>query len=633
LGEAYALAVQAERYIPHDPMLSKFWPDISWSTSIRTTPSGVSVFRRKYNAPDDRWQFVGRSPIEKQRFPAVDLQWKFELKGFPTVERATFDPSDVINVTMDEQSKVPGGMVHVELSDSPSGQRAVSLFERPGYQELPAVSLSNFWIDRFEVTNAEYKRFVDQGGYQKQEYWKQEFRKDGHVLSWADAMKLFSDKTGRPGPATWIQGEYAPGQDNYPVTGVSWFEAAAYAEFVGKSLPTMYHWTAAAAPQDGASIIPASNFGGSGPARVGSYLGMSWSGAYDMAGNVKEWVLNEASPGKRYIMGAAWNEPAYAFYDPDARSPFDRSPNFGLRCAKYILTGESAKAADPVTVRMRDYSSENPVSDQLFRVYKSLYSYDKGPLHPVVESIQEASDWKEEKVTFDAAYGGERVIAYLFLPKRASRPFQAVVHFTGVAAFYERSSANLNEEGYLESFDFIIKSGRAVLFPVYKGTFERWDDFEAHPKISSFYRDQVIAWSKDLGRSIDYLETRSDIDHNKLAYEGMSMGAALGALLPALEDRLKALVLISPGFWLFRRLPEVDQLNFAPRVKAPVLMLNGRFDYVFPVTSSQEPMFRLLGTPKENKRRVVYDSGHDIPRSEMIKETLNWLDRYLGPVK
>ena len=196
------------------------------------------------------------------------------------------------------------------------------------------------WIDRYEVTNAEFKRFLDQGGYQKQEYWKQEFRKDGRVLSWAEAMKLFQDKTGRPGPASWIQGEYPRGQEDFPVTGVSWFEAAAYAEFAGKSLPTIYHWTAAASPADSPSIIPASNFGGQGTARVGKYHGMSWSGAYDMAGNVKEWCSNEADSGNRYIMGGAWDEPTYMFNDVDARSPFERSANFGFRCAKYASTGD-----------------------------------------------------------------------------------------------------------------------------------------------------------------------------------------------------------------------------------------------------------------------------------------------------
>jgi eukaryotic-like serine/threonine-protein kinase len=222
----------------------------------------------------------------------------------------------------------------------------------------------------------------------------------------------------------------------------------------------------------------------------------------------------------------------------------------------------------------------------------------------------------------------------LFLPQRVSAPFQVVVHFPGAGAVHMRCSAK-GLSSYLSDFDFIIKSGRAVLFPVYKGTFERGGGPKPiyWPNTSSTYRDNVIFWSKDLGRSIDYLETRSDIKINKLAYEGYSWGAAMGAILPAVETRFKALILVAPGFYLQDRLPEVDQVNFAPRVKTPVLMLNGRFDFIWPPSISQEPMFRLLGTPIKDKRRAVYDSGHDIPRTEMIKESLNWLDRYLGPVK
>ena len=195
--------------------------------------------------------------------------------------------------------------------------------------------------------------------------------------------------------------------------------------------------------------------------------------------------------------------------------------------------------------------------------------------------------------------------------------------------------AQKGSRSYLPDFDFIIKSGRAVLFPIYKGTFERGGGPKPiyWPNTSSTYRDNVIFWSKDLSRSIDYLETRQDINPNELAYEGDSWGAAMGALLPAVETRFKALILIAPGFFLQERLPEVDQLNFAPHVKAPVLMLNGRYDFLWPPRISQEPMFRLLGTPTEHKRRVVYDTGHDVPRTEMIKESLNWLDKYLGPVR
>ena len=76
----------------------------------------------------------------------------------------------------------------------------------------------------------------------------------------------------------------------------------------------------------------------------------------------------------------------------------------------------------------------------------------------------------------------------------------------------------------------------------------------------------------------------------------------------------------------------MDQINFVPRVTCPVLMLNGRYDFFRPMETSQSPMFRLLGTPKEHKRHAVFESGHVIPRNEVIKETLDWLDRYLGPV-
>jgi eukaryotic-like serine/threonine-protein kinase len=110
------------------------------------------------------------------------------------------------------------------------------------------------------------------------------------------------------------------------------------------------------------------------------------------------------------------------------------------------------------------------------------------------------------------------------------------------------------------------------------------------------------------------------------------LGAPLGALLPAVEDRIKVCVLILGGFNYQKRLPEVDQINFVSRVKVPVLMLNGRFDSVFPQESSQEPMYRLLGTPNDQKRHVVYETGHHLPRAGIIKETLDWLDRYLGPV-
>jgi len=244
---------------------------------------------------------------------------------------------------------------------------------------------------------------------------------------------------------------------------------------------------------------------------------------------------------------------------------------------------------------------------------------------PVIESVDKSSkDWVKQRITFQAAYGGERVLAHLFLPKNVARPYQTVVYFPHLGASVHRSSEDV-EMLYL---DFIIKSGRALMFPIYKGTYERQLEVSEGPNVA---RDLVIAQSKDLGRSIDYLETRQDIDHERLAYYGISWGAALGPIFLSLEKRLKVAVL--RGGYLEEGIPETETINFAPRVTIPVLMINGRYDLGSPFETSQLPMFRFLGTPQKDKRHVLFDTGHVPPRNGIVKETLDWLDRYLGPVR
>ena len=172
-----------------------------------------------------------------------------------------------------------------------------------------------------------------------------------------------------------------------------------------------------------------------------------------------------------------------------------------------------------------------------------------------------------------------------------------------------------------------------MLFPVYKSTFERGDGLKSDfASVTNSWKDHVIMWVKDLSRSIDYLETRQDIDCSKLAYYGVSWGGEMGGIVPAIETRIKVVVLHVAGLSLERSLPEVDALNYVSRVKRPVLMLNGQYDHYFPVETSMKPMFKLLGTPAEQKRSVLYPTGHAVPRNQLIKEVLDWLDRYLGPV-
>ena len=128
----------------------------------------------------------------------------------------------------------PGGNGPRRLRRPGTEEHAVSLFGfTDGSRHLPPIPLEDYWIDKYEVTNRQFKQFLDQGGYRKQQYWKQAFLKDGQTLSWEEAMALFKDR--RADLARHLgSGRVPTGQDDFPVTGVSWFEAAAYAEFAGK---------------------------------------------------------------------------------------------------------------------------------------------------------------------------------------------------------------------------------------------------------------------------------------------------------------------------------------------------------------------------------------------------------------
>jgi dienelactone hydrolase len=445
-------------------------------------------------------------------------------------------------------------------------------------------------------------------------------------LKWEEAVLRFRDATGRPGPATWKSGTYADGQADLPVGGVSWYEAAAYAAFAGKSLPTMYHWYRAAALGRFADILTVSNFSAEGPAPVGSYGGLGPFGTYDMAGNVKEWCWNETDHRHRFLLGGAWNEPRHMFADFDAREPFERAPGYGFRLARYGAPLPAAVAA-PVQIEAlgRDPRKLKPVGDDIFAVYLRQYAYDHAPLKAMVEATEETEFWLKHTVAFDAAYGGERMRAYLFLPRNGSPPYQTVVFFPAADAFKLRSSRDLS----VAREDFVIRSGRALLYPVYKGTYERpTPDLDQMGPFAE--RELLIAWSRDLGRAIDYLETRSDIDRARLAFYGVSVGGQAGVVLTAVEPRFRASVLHGAG--LFEQPPEIDALNYAPRVHVPTLLLNGRYDFETPFETLQRPLFDLLGTPVANKKHMVFETGHALPVDDVAREVLPWLDRYLGPV-
>ncbi len=386
-------------------------------------------------------------------------------------------------------------------------------------------------------------------------------------------------------------------------------------------------------------FAPFTNFGGQGPIPVGSLPSITAYGAFDMPGNVREWCWNETSQG-RIVRGGSWEDNTYTFGARRQAPPMDRSARNGFRLAFYPDAGTVPEAAfgfQNLTLPI-DLRSQPPVSDAVFQIFKEQFFYDEMELNVQVEYSEESpGGWIHELISFDAAYGGERVLAHLFLPANTPPPFQTVIYFPGSASTWMPSSEGL--ESYYEFsmfLSYLVRNGRAVLYPVYKGTFERGSPellVLSQPENAGdyAYTEYLVQLVKDLRRSIDYLETRPDIDSERLAYYGMSWGGYLGSIIPAVEERFGASVLVAGGLRGLGR-PEASDLTSVTRVRTPTLILNGKYDVLFPPETSSQPLLDLLGTPAQDNRLILYETDHIPPRTEYIKETLAWLDKYLGPV-
>jgi eukaryotic-like serine/threonine-protein kinase len=621
---AFVIATRAEAILGSDSTLADLWPRLSAKLAFTSTAPGARVWRTTY-ADSLGWTELGLTPTDSVRVPLGLMRYRFELAGYRTVDLAGGPPLlRGARVILQPEGSPDAGMVYVT-----GGRTEVAM---PGLSGVPRLTLPDYLIDRHEVTNAEYKRFLDAGGYSAPEYWEHEIVDNGRVLTASEARAVLVDRTGRPGPATWEGGDFPAGQGDLPVSGISWYEAAAYARFAGKELPTIYHWSRASGTFAGAVIIPGSNYGSQAPLRGSTFRGMSPYGSFDMAGNVREWTWN-ATGEKRFIFGGGWIDASYSFSDAYAQLPLDRSPINGIRLVK----AAGAEGLGPAETRaafaleQRDYTIERPASDEVFRGFTSFFEYDRTPLDPKLEYRDTTPEfWIRERVSFDAAYGGERMAAVLFIPKQLRPPAQTVVVMGGSNYLYTTSDSAINPR----LLDFAVKGGRIVVWPIYKGMFERNIGLLTDsPQETSAYRDLMVMMVKDTRRTIDYLVTRPDVDSSRIAYFGYSFGGRVSPPILASEPRFKAAVLVVAGLKMERARPEVDPINFLPRVRLPLIMLNGRHDFYFPVETSQKPFFDYLGTAPEHRKWVVYPEAHNVPRTEGMRETLNWFDRYLGVVR
>ncbi|MDX1647335.1 MAG: protein kinase [Longimicrobiales bacterium] len=612
---AFALASQAAEILPEDPLITGLYDASSVEVSLTSEPEGASVSFRPYDPDDTTWTAVGTTPLEA-RVPSEELLVRFQRDGYRPHHAAIAPAQGGVAVALRPEDAPDPMILQLPSTFAGGGQ---------------AVAVDTFWIDAREVTNAEYRAFLDVAREWDSTYWTAPFLDRGVDVDLERLRATFVDRTGRPGPAGWELSRPPEGREDYPVGGVSWFEAVAYCAFRDGELPTYYHWKVA----DGGSIMPwdgilqHGNLGtGDGPVPVGSTGSYGPTGVVDMAGNVREWVWN-ASGDDRYILGGSWQSPPHLYVDFDAVDPWSRSLENGIRCARYEGPLRDDLLA-PIDLPIFDFRTLDPVDDATFQTFAAFYEYDRAPLNTTRDTVEESERWIRQRVEVDAAYLDERLPIHLFLPRGVDPPYQTVVYFPGGAAFSIPSSERTVEMAQLM---FIPESGRALAYPVLKGTYERGYARPARGDVE--VRQRYVWMIQDLMRTVDFVEEAPELDTDALAYMGLSYGAEL-AVPVALEKRFDALVLIGgaldPG-WLGSVPEEAAPWNFVSRITTPTLLINGQYDFMHPYEEGQVPFFEAIDVPEEDKEFVVLPTGHLPPNNEVIRHSLRWLDQRLGTVR
>jgi eukaryotic-like serine/threonine-protein kinase len=647
LREAAELALEVEAVLGPDPVLDEVWPRMSTPFRVVTEPAGAEVWYRPYELPEAEWRLLGTTPYATERFPVGAFRFRVELDGYEPIEEARSfipaehlasfrsagfdylsDPSYAIEARLAPLGSLPDGMVRVTGG-------SYGLLPISGFGQLAPIDIPEFLIDRTEVTNEAYLGFVTAGGYADSTYWREPFVRDGRVLPWREGMAAFLDATGRPGPATWVLGRFPDGLESHPVAGLSWYEAEAFCRWSDKSLPTLFHWARAAMPSSDVwlpfnpLLADASNMAGEGTVPVASLDAIGVSGAHDLAGNVREWTSTAGGDG-RQLAGASWNDTPYSLHDQTVASPWVRLPTDGVRCVRYADGGPPEPLTRRIDYPTQDLSREISIPDDVFAAMRVPYLYERGqPLLARVDSSR-SLDWGAtvEWVSLDTPYG-ERLPLRLYVPRDAEPPLQAAVFFPGGNVLRSR------EMPPISPVEFVARSGRVVVEPVYEGTFQR-NDGRTVQRWGAASSRAVLArhWVQDLGRVIDYLAERPDVDASRVAYVGLSFGASLSINFLPYEERFAAAVLYSGGFGRQEAQESIDQrTGLATRLRLPVLMVGGRHDFSNPV-SHQEALFGAYGTPEDDKRlRILDEAGHwPLPLNEVIRETVDFLDEYFGPV-
>jgi DNA-binding winged helix-turn-helix (wHTH) protein len=602
--------------------------------TIETSPPGAMVYYRHY-ARDGEWKTVGMSPIETE-LPVDTLQLRFVADGSRLVEMAAPNPSTLFNnvdrdyyvVELPPATDAPADMAYV-----PAVETIVPLF---GY--FNQEDLGRFYIGRTEVSNREFAEFVADGGYQAPVYWESI---DEPAFEFSMVAERFIDTTGQPGPASWVDGRFPPGSSELPVTGVSWYEAMAYARYRGMTLPTARHWARAALGIDenrwplAPAVLEFANIEGTSPKPVSDGQAMSTWGAINLLGNVREWTTT-AEGEARISAGLGFASPQWQYAMPSTSHPLQRLPDQGFRLASYI----DDVPDPPMTVQAR-LPVVPQVTDDEFSKYMKMFGHDRDPKIAdvaTVDYVRPDHDWIRERVVITTDALPEPLPVLIFRPAGNNAGLQPIIYLPPGDSY----SGKLPSEGIdITRYDieFVVESGRALVWPIIAGTHDRFSprpDLRGEAFIKRWIRGLKIRRS-EIGTLLDYLETRPDFDAERTGLLAASFGATfVSPSIIAAESRIDTVVLMSSSLAPVDSsvFPNVVNPNtYWPRIKTPILLLNGSYDIATHVNQSRDLLLTSLGAAEDDKHGVIYDASHwPLPPHRVRDDALAWFDRYLGPV-
>ena len=609
---------------PDNEILKSFYIKSSWKINVDSDLEDTSVYIKF--GRDSLWNYVGKTPIDSIRVPGLGFSENdFNLKLIK---------DDIEYFGSDEEY----GFFEISFSKELPNGFILKKSKRDIFMNMPGIFLGSnnripaYGVSLTEVSNEEYKSFVDAGGYNNPEYWDFPIEIEGKKYSFDDGKLLFTDKFGKLGPKNWSYGEYPEEDIRLPVNGISWFEARAYAKYKELSLPNIYQWLDAAQLSGFTAKLPElknSNFNSTKLKDI-DFQSSNINLLPNIAGNVREWVVNSHGNDRYSILGGAYNTNEYTFNSFYSLSPFNRSDQNGIRLVKNFDNKIPSNDDFIIEHIERNFKSEVDVSDEVFDVYKSQFSYSKKPLDVKIEKIEVLDKgYSAERFEFSTPYkSDEKIYGYIIYSNQFKSKSIPIIEFPSARAIFSNEIPTPNSE--IKGKKYLLDEGYSVIIPAYYNTYDREKPLKDWwPNETEEYKEAIIKIGKDYKRVIDYLETRKDLNFSKLSYMGYSWGSVTSNILLAIDDRVTSAAIFVGGLMLQKSRKEIESHFYIRRIKIPILHIVGKLDGIFEYEDSFLPWNDLIGTPKENKEIIILDKiGHGLPNDVVIKNQLKFLKKY-----